>query len=160
MHKYWGAVAGPPLRENIGLWSIYTIFPSYFFNFKKKKTKPYFIILRINLLILKCILEVFCFFFNVQINKPYWQIQKNFLRASQIILKLVIFRFHDYNVLKPALRITEDQTGLVPMPGIEPEPAGWKPAILATRPHGMRLLLLLLLLWTIDWCRRIIQKLT
>ena len=23
-----------------------------------------------------------------------------------------------------------------PMPGIEPGPAGWKPAILATRPHG------------------------
>ena len=24
-----------------------------------------------------------------------------------------------------------------PIPGIEPEPAGWKPAILATRPYGI-----------------------
>ena len=26
------------------------------------------------------------------------------------------------------------------MPGIEPGPAGWKPAILAIRPHGIRIM--------------------
>jgi hypothetical protein len=26
----------------------------------------------------------------------------------------------------------------IPIPGVEPGPAGWKPAILAVRPYGIR----------------------
>ena len=32
-----------------------------------------------------------------------------------------------------------EKIGLLPMPGIEPGPAGWKPAILAIRPHGINM---------------------
>ena len=93
------------------------------------------------------------------IKRVAWTTAQSFCKNSMRVDKNPIYStIHDHSrrIWAPTCRLQSFSafckcSKIIPMPGIEPGPRGWKPRTLTTRPHGTHSWIVLGDLYAIRW---------